>query len=743
MSSVIRRMGFYIIVRPKNDSHEQRDLIAKFLTQKVVKYAYTCFYYESTTGEYNIYDSQEPGEYVYEWPELIHDNEFFNSTYCPTKKELVKVGFDIDYYVNVDIDMGFVDEPPVPIIACFKYKLKSYLHQSDDDLKSSQAYIYCLCMITYYFYLVSRGIEIDRYDSQEFFSAMAVMSKNESVYEYVGKYIKSFNSHESYDMFISATMNIPDLMKIETVITSYESGEDDFNKFKGVLLAQLISKLPEHKNSGSFKALIYAHTLRNRYFTHKIGNLWRYKVYNDIWNTTTSKALIAQAMASIRTQLRKFINDDIITVSDVCKADYDEGLSILSKSSGTGSLQNEVVHHLESNDYELMSKSYNKTLRFKDVVYDLRKRKARKPQPFDIQSNVIHYNFYNDKDPEIEQELDIVMETYFPEQEVREYVYQIFGRMLSGDVKDKSIWFFLGQSNTGKSAFMRLVKHAFGDMGDVLSGQYLNKKVSSSDTTTGINKAIGKLLGIIQEPRNGQIDVEAIKELTGDSEINIRMLFCEAQTIKNTLRYIVCANSLNLDTYDVAFWLRAHVVKFNTIFVTQEQYDNTKDKGDVTNYRVIDNDFESKIDRLAPALMSRFIEAYHKTEGELMFHPPIVNKYTKEFRVEHDITAKFFAENYLKVEYGGTDIRFDQVYMAFRGWYSAKQADRRNLITDAKLREAALSNGYIVSDGFLKGVSPVKIMLSLMQPMWSNNPPMIPLKVPNLIEAPPSQAAYM
>lgn len=699
-------MGFYIVVNVVQENDDDIGKIGRYLSDSLSAYVATRYYREGALEEFNFYKTDYPNIHVYEWPDVIHENSYFASKFCPSPDETIKLGFEIQYEINVAEHLTMPQVEPIPILACFMNQVKHMFSNMNPIMDGSSAYMYCIPMIANYCYIRSQGIKIRDQDETLLFTTLASISHNEAVYDQVREFIMSLTSENDpcLDKFDSKACGHIEYLKCESLIASYDDTGTVFKMFKGMFLARLMSKITSLKGNNEIKGQIFAHLLRDKYMTFKESNQWRYANYNGSWNISSSMSGLINAMMAIGTQLSAYIDDDILTIVGLSKDDYDKAIHIMTTSSQIKTVQDATRIQLMVKERTISSKRYNKTIRFIDCVYDLNLKQVREPRPHDFDVHKVRYRYYAHKNPDIEEKLDNIMHTYFPNPEIAEYVYQIFGRALSGNVNDKAMWIFLGETNSGKSKFMELVKRAFGTYADVLSGEFLNTRSRGSDATPSINKIIGKLLGIVQEPRNGKIDVENIKELTGDSHVNFRMLFNEAETMQNTARYVVCANDVNLNTYDAALWARIHVVEFTTKFVSEEYYHRSQGTEEFKHYRIADPDIEKSFQEVAPALMYRFIDAYHRSENMPMHHPEIIRYYTQKFRNQHDVTAMFFSRFYVKADTGGIQVPFDEVYQYYKNWYATTHGDTKNYISEIKLCEAARSNGYIITNGHLINV---------------------------------------
>lgn len=698
-------MGFFILIHTKASSLDKIYLGNTF-TENLFDYMCEKYFMEDFPDDYDILKCNHKNLVCYHWPKLPHDTNFYMSKHCPKDTDEYSIVSNI--FVSEHLrSHGESDWTPMSVY--FMSCLSNFYDELNKNynLRTSVAYMYCCTFIIYYSYLKTIGVKIDIVNSKFIFSTLSHYASIENVYDDIYTYmlIHMVKNPEFKEYFVKYNNNVKNynLMMCESLLAAYEGTGTVFKFFKGTFLVKCITMLTssEFSNSVSVKLCILSHIYRNKYITYKETNRWIIKDFNGAWIRRDGSSELSRSISSVRNFVKDLVSDACLTAAKVELVDYEDGMSILCECVNKSSTCNALKSYLVVNDYTIMTSNYNRTLKFENCVYDLNTRSTRQHQPHDISPNTIPYCFYNSINPYIENQLDKILDEYFGNKTVIEYMYQIFGRALSGNPYDKGLWIFIGDTNAGKSKFMELVKMAFGSYADILSGNYFVRQSKTGDATTDINKVVGKLLGIVQEPRKGKIDVEAIKEKTGDMQINVRKLYQEAETVENTVRYVICANDIDLNTYDSALWSRIYVVKFERMFIDENlynEYRRSMTSGEIDKYRIRNPNIDNIFKMVAPALMSRFIRAYHQSEGKTMYHPKIVLDHTKELRSRCDDSTKFLNECITSVDDDRCTIDVAELYGWFKRWYEYTKADFKNLITLDNFKRAIISNGYIVKD---------------------------------------------
>lgn len=725
-------MGFFILVHTKIPNID-KFYLGNVLTESLLNYMCERYYMEDIPDDYEILKCAHKYLLCYHWPKLPHDSNFYLTKHCPenTDEYVIVSNIFVSEHLRSHEQSNWI-----PMSVYFMSCLSNFYDEVNKncDLKTSIAYMYCCTFIIYYSYLRTTGIKVSRTNSKFVFSTLSHYASIENVYDdvYANMSIHMIKHPEFKEYFVKYNNNVKsyNLMMCESLLAAYEGSGIVFRFFKGSFLAKCIAMLAtdEFANSISIKLCILSHIYRNKYITYKESNRWIIKDFNGAWIRRDGTSELARSISSVRNFVKDLVSEACLAASRVTSIEYNDGLNVLYECVNKASTCSALKSYLVVNDYTVMISNYNRTLKFEDCVYDLNTRSVRQHQPHDISPNTIPYCFYHSKHLEAEMELDRILDEYFNDKTIIDYIYQIFGRSLSGNPYDKGLWIFIGDTNAGKSKFMELVKMAFGSYADILSGNYFVRQSKTGDATTDINKVVGKLIGIVQEPRKGKIDVEAIKEKTGDIQINVRKLYHEAETVENTVRYVICANDIDLNTYDSALWSRIYVVKFERMFIDESLYNEYKmsmTPKELDKYRVRDPNIDKVFKMVAPILMSRFIRAFHQSEGKTMYHPKRVLEDTKELRAKCDDTTKFLNECVSVVNDDQCTIEITELYGWFKRWYEYTKADFKNLITLDNFKRAIISNGYIVKDRIIvKIVYKVEFTNSLlMEPSTTINIP--------------------
>lgn len=537
-----------------------------------------------------------------------------------------------------------------------------------------------------------------------------------------------FADTRDFDAYFVNEVTYMSLMEMESILKMYN--EDGYNRQKAIYIASYIKHMAlDDTLQPSEVAHLCASMLRLMYMTEyresSSGNrLYCFK--RSGWEICEGYGPLLTTLGNVSMALERFINDPVLETSNLSRPEFDAFKGRIHAYMYAKSNAQNVVTRMKT---ELVVEGcvkrrldYDKTIVFNNGTFDFKLQCFRATYPHDLNAYRIRYDYYElGSNAAIEEELDDFMTTLFPCDETREYVYLIFSRCFEGSNVDKGIWFFIGNTNAGKSKFMDLVSMAFGEYSTRLHAKMFNDNSrQAGQATTALNQTLGRLVGVIQEPPKTNYNVEVIKEYTGESTLSARMLYQEGMQIQNSIRYFCCANATNISTSDAAFWRRLQVVLFEVQFLPEDEYHSKIAELEELYYRegykprfpTLEEELHlyakenpnlsNVLRRIAPALMSRFIAYYisieKRTKDIRSFST--VRAATLKFRLDNDPVFRFLkycATIHAKPADWGTAVaKMTDVYRMFTTWYETSTHGRKTTVNMAELAGVLIGMGFQV-----------------------------------------------
>lgn len=724
----------------------------------LANYYNVCYAYDITNIPYT-YSSDDSGSHSITWSSLAHSVAI---------DDYIRV--NISSILSIDVinvcgdDNGVVFEP---ISTVHVNAMRTIM--SNEDPYIGLSYYYGCIYLTLYKYYMDTKVHVSDTDKTIIYS---VLHNYCNIEDTIGDII--LEMYELWDVRRIYNNGVhTSLMVLESIMMSYANTVTSVNMFnmaKGLTICKAATTLDNDAHN-ILVGNAMAHILRLRYVTATNGMDHTLYTYDNGWNISESNVPLQTAIGSYRKLHDKYVTDGVLACAGITTTAYNSTLKYIDSVRHTNSCALATMRSLSVDRLESMMTEYDHKIMFNDMVYDVINNIRRQRQPHDVSINTAGYNilpYYSDSHGCSQREtieqyhdvntsnstcprltttvsandnavstqlhedhskiLDNLMESFFDDATVIDYIYELFARCLMGDVNDKCFWVFLGNTHAGKSKFMDLVRYAFGSYSVTLQGDFFNYRGNgASSATPQITKIVGKLIGIVQEPKRGTIDVESIKELTGDSEVNYRRLYHESSTVKVTTRFIACANDVMLNTSDPAFWGRCKVVMFNRMFVSEDEY-NTKLMSGVHNmdkYRIRDIHIDDKLIVASRVFMRRIIDVYNSVKHRPMHHNDVIMEYTKTLRLRCDNMLRYIRE--ILESDNDSYIMVIDAYTIYNAWYKNIVADNKNYMTLNRFTDLLSANGLNIVDDAIMNVrltsESTKYIMSLcMQPRSTSLP---------------------
>ena len=306
---------------------------------------------------------------------------------------------------------------------------------------------------------------------------------------------------------------------------------------------------------------------------------------------------------------------------------------------------------------------------FENGVYNLEEDEFFEPdRDFRITMSTGYNYISSGNQPDADDiELAVLLDQIFPDRGILKYMIRFLGSCLCGTVEEELIHFWTGLSNkqtgsNGKSTFVSLLLHTFGDYGACGHSSIItSRRESSNSANSAIMSLKCKRLVTFQEIDNeNSINMPVIKALTGNDEISGRNLFKSQETFIPQWKLVVCANKLPpVSTDDGGTQRRLRNIPFESKFVSN--VNDSKWYG-MQNIYQVDGNLKSKLIRYRMPLMRLLLKGYrdYKEDGGLsaghILCAKILN-HTNSYFQQHNIVYQFISTNMQFEEGKHTTIR--------------------------------------------------------------------------------------
>jgi len=325
----------------------------------------------------------------------------------------------------------------------------------------------------------------------------------------------------------------------------------------------------------------------------------------------------------------------------------------------------DFINKLDNNPYLLC---------FSNYVIDFKNKLYRKGQPDDYISkctNIDYIKKLSNQDLVFKQEIEKFMNEIFPNDELKEYMWQHLASCLIGTNDNQTFNIYTGSGCNGKSKLVDLMSKGLGEYKATVPITLITQSRNSiGSTSSEVVQLMGVRYAVMQEPSKGdKINEGIMKEITGGDPIQGRALFKEAVTFIPQFKLVVCTNTLfEIKSNDDGTWRRIRVAEFMSKFMENPYNDLDKFPKENFPYQyLIDKRIDEKFNDWAPVLMHMLVNIAFETKGNVK-DCKIVMARSDSYREGQDYLTEFAKECIVKEN--GAKIKKTEIMEEFRTWYT-------------------------------------------------------------------------
>jgi P4 family phage/plasmid primase-like protien len=354
------------------------------------------------------------------------------------------------------------------------------------------------------------------------------------------------------------------------------------------------------------------------------------------------------------------------------------------------SIAKEAAEHFFSKDFNNNLDQDKWTLCFSNGVINLQTGVFRdgRPQDFISKSTTIPYlnetELQSDTNAETVLEINNFMSQLFPDEDLREYMWEHLASTLVGANLNQTFNIYKGSGSNGKSLLADLMAKSLGEYCNPTAPVSIitSKRQSLGGTSSELYALKSIRYAIFQEPTKGMVLNEgAMKEMTGDAKIQARELYQTSSSFNQMFSLAVCTNSLfEIRSNDDGTWRRLRIVEFKSCFKDADVFDALPKKERDGKY-IFKKDPEliDKLDVWAPVFASILVSRCIKNRGIVKDCSMVLNE-TSKYRLRQDIIGQFVEERIVASESG--TITREALSQTWQSWYEMSQSSKAPKISE-------------------------------------------------------------
>jgi P4 family phage/plasmid primase-like protien len=328
---------------------------------------------------------------------------------------------------------------------------------------------------------------------------------------------------------------------------------------------------------------------------------------------------------------------------------------------------------------------------FNNGVYDFGEKVFRPGHANDYVSLCTNTDYVpvDEVPPETLDAVKAFMTQLFPDDELREYVWDHLGAVLPGLNDNQTFNIYSGIGSNGKSKLVELMGLALGDYkGTVPITMVVGRRTNIGSASPEIAQLKGKRYAVMQEPTKGdKINEGILKEMTGEDPIQGRHLYCNTVTYIPMFTLVVCCNDLPaFKSNDEGTWRRVRLCKFRSCFVDpSEEAQKRKEYPNVKHWWPKDKKLGDKLKSWVGAFTALLIERVNATGGIVQDCDAVMRE-SRQYRTSQDVLELFRQERIR--ESPGEWLNITVVWNDFQEWFREAYPSRRSLPERRELRDA-------------------------------------------------------
>jgi len=281
----------------------------------------------------------------------------------------------------------------------------------------------------------------------------------------------------------------------------------------------------------------------------------------------------------------------------------------------------DILNKITNNDITFDSNP--NLIAFNNKIYDLNNSCWIEPKYDQYIQMTVGYNYNDLNDINKLNELDKLLDTIFPDKNIKEYYLMILSTGMYGEQLE-NLFIATGEGGNGKSLINSLMCEMLGEYAYKLPSNVLLQEIQNGGNPQ-IALLNNKRFVLCQEPnKNRRICSSTLKEITGDKTLNARKLHSNECIVRLKLTLILECNELpQIDEVGQSINRRIRVIPFVSKFVNKEIYDNLVDKTNVFigNPYYKTNDFQLKYKQTLFDLLCKYYVKFKNNGYKLLAMP--------------------------------------------------------------------------------------------------------------------------
>ena len=390
-----------------------------------------------------------------------------------------------------------------------------------------------------------------------------------------------------------------------------------------------------------------------------------YKIYHD---------------CALKKQHEKVVSEEKEDIQLITKT-----ANLLKKTCSKNTIMNESKEIFYDKDFYSKLNTNDYLVGCNNCIIDIKNKIHRKGKHDDYISKTTNIDYkplaYYEK--HMRPTIDAIytfMEQLFPNDDLREYMWQHLSATLLGTNENQTFNIYTGSGANGKSILINLMSKVLGEYkGTVPITLITQKRTSIGSTSSEIFDLIGKRYAVMQEPSKGdKINEGIMKEITGGDPLQCRPLFQNSIIFRPQFKLVVCTNTLpDITSMDDGTWRRIRVVEFRSKFTNNPFNDPQFPIDDYPHQFKIDTKIDEKFNEWAPIMLSILVDKAYIHQGKVTDCNEVLAS-SQKYRQSQDIYMEYINTRVVSTPTIGFRLKITTLIDDFKNWYGQQYGNGKN-----------------------------------------------------------------
>ncbi|MBL6605974.1 MAG: bifunctional DNA primase/polymerase [Alphaproteobacteria bacterium] len=212
-----------------------------------------------------------------------------------------------------------------------------------------------------------------------------------------------------------------------------------------------------------------------------------------------------------------------------------------------------------------------------DGTIDLRSGEVKKPDRTDLITCAANASITSSAS--CNRWTQFINEIMCGDQRLIAYLQRLCGYMMFGDRGEQIIVYLQGDGANGKSVFIDVLSHVFGDYAATISARALIDRASGAIPSDIASIAGKRLVTMSEFPERVHINTTTVKSVTGGDRVTARHLYKDWFEFRPQFQLLCAMNELpKVAETDEAYLRRVRIIPFLRVFSPAEMDRNLQDK---------------------------------------------------------------------------------------------------------------------------------------------------------------------